>query len=91
MIARYNNVSLLFGVPGLVIQMFGWWKRTQGDEGLGLLISLAGTVLLFVGLGYYAKAKGRTPVWCLMGLLSLIGFIVLGALPDLAKDGKGPS
>ena len=38
------------------------------------------------GLAYCAKAKGRSAKWCLMGLLSLIGLIVLACLEDLEKE-----
>ena len=76
-------MSFLFGVPGLVLQIAG---RFVGDgdvlSGLPLLMSLVGTVLLIVGLGYYAKAKGRHLAWGLMGLLSIIGLIVLACLKD---------
>ena len=55
---------------------------------LGLLVSLVGTGLLMAGLAFYALAKGRSPAWCLMGLLSIIGLIVLACLKDLAPEGK---
>jgi hypothetical protein len=58
----------------------------QALPGIGVV--LLGTVLLFVGLAYYAMAKGRSPAWCLLALLSLIGLIVLACLPDLAPYGE---
>ena len=91
MIARYNNLSLLLGVPGLILQIAGNVMRlpsegapaAAGHRGrLGGLLLLAGTVMLFFGLAYYAKAKGRSPAWCLMALLSLVGIIVLACLSD---------
>ncbi len=54
MIAKYNNVSLLLGVPGIGLQMAGAWR----DQPPLLLV---GTVLLFAGFAFYAKAKGRSP------------------------------
>jgi hypothetical protein len=48
------------------------------------LVSLVGTGLLLVGLSYYAKAKGQSPVWCLFAFLPLIGIIVLACLRDRA-------
>jgi hypothetical protein len=91
MIKAYNNKSLLLGVPGLIIQIVGRvMMGDPGSSGLGTIVLLAGSALLVTGLAYYAMAKGRTPVWCLMGFLSLIGLIVLAVLPDLAKDGVGP-
>ncbi len=46
------------------------------------MLVLLGTVLLIIGLVYYAKAKGRHPAWGIMGLLSIIGLIVLALLKD---------
>jgi len=52
------------------------------------LASLLGTVLFIIGLCYYAKAKGRSGWWGLMGFLSLIGLIVLACLKDYNKQSK---
>jgi len=49
---------------------------------LFLLASLGGTALLLIGLAYYSKAKGHTPWWGLVGLLSFVGILVLALLPD---------
>lgn len=79
MIKSLNNTSLAFGIPGVIIQIAGQFMNQP-------LILLAGTVLLIVGLAFYAKAKGRSPAWCLMGFLSIIGLIVLACLKDLAPE-----
>lgn len=85
MIARYNNISLALGVPGLALQVVGnvLWQQNRANPYAGIGFTVAGTVLLIAGLAFYAKAKGRSEVWCLMGFLSIIGFIVLGCLEDL--------
>jgi hypothetical protein len=89
-IRKYNNVSLAFGAPGLFIQTAGYVMSQISTELLpallGFLICLAGTALLLVGLAYYAKAKARHPAWCLMGLASLIGLIVLACLKDRSGE-----
>jgi hypothetical protein len=88
-----NRKSLALGVPGIVLQLLGnVMYRTggvvapqgQAETGhpLWLLVALVGTVLLIAGLSFYAKAKGRSPAWGLMGLLSIIGLIVLACLKD---------
>ena len=82
MIKKYNNLSLAWGVPGIILQVVGLFMNQP-------VIQLLGAVLLVVGLAYYAKAKGRHPAWCLMGFLSLIGLIVLACLSDL--EGKTES
>ena len=79
MIKSHNNTSLAFGIPGLILQVAG---QVMGQP----IVLLVGTVLLMVGLAFYAKAKGRSPAWCLMGFLSLIGLIVLACLKDLAPE-----
>jgi hypothetical protein len=84
MIAEYNTKSFVFGIPGLVLQTVGYFIRDA--EGvmtpLGFIIAICGTVLLLVGFIFYAKAKGRHPAWCMFGLLSIIGLIVLACLKD---------
>ncbi len=35
------------------------------------------------GLAYYAKAKGHSAAWCVLGLFSLLGLTIVMALPDL--------
>ena len=88
MIARYNRLSFVWGIPGLILQIVGN-VVAQGALGpstapLGLLVALIGTGLLLVGLAYYAVAKGRHPAWCLFAFLSIIGLIVLACLKDKA-------
>jgi uncharacterized membrane protein YhaH (DUF805 family) len=58
-------------------------------DGVGRAVILAGTIFLFVGLAYYARAKGRSSWWCLFALLSVIGLLVLACLKDRAAGGKG--
>ena len=79
MIRKYNNISLALGIPGIVAQIAGHLMRQP-------LVLIVGTVLLMVGLAYYAKAKGRSPAWCLMGFLSIIGLLVLASLKDLGEE-----
>jgi len=96
MIARFNRLSLLWGVPGILIQIGGYIagnvagasSASQSPPAITRLVVLLGTVLLIIGLAYYAKAKGRHPAWCLMGFLSIIGLIVLACLKDKAPGEK---
>jgi uncharacterized membrane protein len=83
MIKRYNNLSFVFAIPGLILQGVGrYLQMSQPEPTLGLLVAIVGTVLLLVGFAYYAMAKGRNPAWCLMAFLSCIGLIVLACLKD---------
>ena len=84
---RYNRISLLWGIPGLILQMIAGATIEQPDLLLiGSILLLLGTVMLFIGFGYYSKAKCRSPAWCLMGFLSIIGMIILGCLKDIEKE-----
>jgi len=76
MIAQYNRKSFYWGVPGIILQFGGLF--VDALQGFGLL----GTILLLVGLGYYAKAKGRNWAWGLFAFLPIIGIIVLLCLKD---------
>jgi hypothetical protein len=92
MIAHYNRKSLAYGIPGLVLQIGGSFVEqfctTPAAAGIDKIVTLIGTVLLLVGLAFYAKAKQRHPAWCLMACLSIIGWIVLAGLEDKAPDGE---
>ena len=74
MIKKLNNKSMAFGVPGIIIQTIGF--------AINPIVVLLGGVLLIIGLGYYAKAKGHSGYFGLFGLLSWIGIIVLIVLKD---------
>ena len=83
MVARYNNLSLALGAPGIILQIAGRFMMEFPErEGMGIAIGLLGTALLLVGLAFYAKAKGRHPAWCLMAFLSIVGLFVLACLKD---------
>jgi hypothetical protein len=86
MIKRYNNLSFVFGLPGLVLQVVGLMLDTQLRSNLGFVVELGGTVLLLTGFSYYAKAKGRHPAWCLVAFLSCFGPIILAFLKDKSNQ-----
>ena len=44
------------------------------------LIGLAGSILLLIGLAYYAKSKGQHGAWCLLAFIPVIGLVVLAYL-----------
>ena len=102
MIAKYNRKSLALGVPGLLLQigciftsnLIAAKAKSNGaapPDSLALLLAagaFVGAVLLIIGLGFYAKAKGYSALLGLLGLLSCIGLLILAVLPDKTK---GPS
>ncbi|MBE3098350.1 MAG: DUF4190 domain-containing protein [Planctomycetes bacterium] len=93
--ARLNRISLAWGIPGILIQLPASFVCRLAENpwiaAVAWLASLVGTVLLMVGLAYYARAKGRSPAWCLLGFLSIVGLIVLGVLKDKSSPAAAPA
>ena len=68
MITEYNRTSLRFGIPGALLQFPGPFLAEYIWPQIDLLPRFAaglGSILLLIGLSYYARAKGRHPGWCL--------------------------
>lgn len=98
MIAEYNRKSLYWGIPGAFIQLGGisvQASQASGNPGIMMtpaelagarFVLLVGTVLLMIGLYYYAKAKGRNGFWGLFGFLGIIGVVVLACLKDITPE-----
>ncbi|MAI73184.1 MAG: hypothetical protein CMM01_20075 [Rhodopirellula sp.] len=82
MIKRYNNLSLAIAIPGIALQFVGQFMTGGEQHILGLLTVLAGTLMVLVGFAYYAKAKGRNPAWCLIGVFSCLGLLIMALLKD---------
>jgi hypothetical protein len=99
MIEKYNRKSLMLGIPGLLLQIIcifttnfltasaknGGNAPSTALVGILGLGEITGTVLLIVGLCFYAKAKGYSAVLGLLGLLSCIGLLILALLRDKTK------
>ncbi len=75
MIKKYNNRSFAFGIPGILIQFYGTLVNSP-------VLQIAGSVVLIVAFYFYTKAKNRHPAFCLFGILSIIGLLVLASLKD---------
>jgi hypothetical protein len=89
MIGRHRKTALAFFIPSVVLQFVGQVVRTvPGEKLVGSLILLVGTVLLVIGMAYYAKAKGRHPAWGLMGLLSLFGALLVESLREHEPESR---
>lgn len=97
MIAQYKRKSFYWGIPGAWLYLSGTVVRVSQDSIVDIIthpIILTGTILLVVGLSYYARAKGRNGFWGLFGLISPIGLIglivgvaVLACLKDITQNG----
>lgn len=81
-IGRLNNLSLLLGGSGLLVQVVG---NLSGGV-TGVVLMLVGTGLLIWGLTYYARMRGQSPWWGLLGLLSCIGMFILLLLPKTCHN-----
>jgi hypothetical protein len=87
MIKRYNNLSFLFFVPGIVVQIAGEVMANSASPGLlAIVLLIGGTALAITGFSYYALAKGRSAAWGLAGFGGVIGLLVLALLKDRSSD-----
>jgi len=86
--AKKNRTSLMLGVVGLLLQLASIFTVPVFEQGSSVpsIILFSGIALLIVGLAYYAMAKGQSPLWDLLGLLSIIGLIFLVCLPDRVNN-----
>ncbi len=86
-----KSKSMAFIIPGLLLQIGCTTARRilPGEPQLiamSLMIgSLLGLLLLIVGLRHYAKSKGYSDAYGLLGFLSLLGVLIMAALPDKTK------
>lgn len=95
--AKLTKRGLTFGGIGAVLQAAGYswavWRTTPHLSVLefskypagAIAISIAGSIMVIVGLALYAQAKGHTRWWALMGcfgLYSVLGFYVLALRSD---------
>ena len=78
MLAEHKtNTNIGIG-GGLILQFLG---RTL-DTGFSMLIIITGSVLFIWGCTQYAKGKGYSAWFGLLGLISFFGLIILALLPD---------
>jgi hypothetical protein len=75
---RNSNIGV--GV-GILLSIIG---NSMGS-GLGMILLIAGTVAFIWGCSEFAQAKGYSPWFGALGLLSLLGLIVLVLLPNKHK------
>ena len=80
-----RNTNIGVGI-GIVLQIAGKVLSNDGMAGIGVILLFAGGLIFIWGCGQYAKAKGYSPWFGLLGLLSILGLIALVFFPDKHKD-----
>lgn len=78
---RYTNQFILLGV---VLELAGrlLWPGTAYGE----TACFVGSISFIIGCYYYAKGKCRSGYWCLLGLLSIVGLVILVCLKDRSRE-----
>jgi len=91
MIKRHHHIGFALNIPGMILQFAGTYMLR--DEGLeeaqaltALVMVVVGTLLSVMGLAFYAKAKGHSAAYGLLGVMGIFGLIVLGSLKDESGD-----
>lgn len=79
---RLNRKSLALALVGFVLQGVG---RGLAD-GAGVLLIFVGAGFFVAGLASYARMRGQSPAFGLLGLLSCLGFLILYFLPKQCLD-----
>jgi energy-converting hydrogenase Eha subunit G len=74
------------GAIGLVLAGIGSTQLQSGNAVAGVSFMLLGIPVCIVGLGQYAKGKGYSSYWAVLGLLWIVGFIILFFFPDRHKQ-----
>jgi len=91
MIKRYNNLSLLLFIPGLVLQvagcvLIGDHNQAEAVGAVPIAVLACGTLLAILGFSYYAMAKGRSRAWGFAAFLGMLGVLLLSTLKDRSGD-----
>ena len=91
MIKRYNNLSFLFFIPGMIALVTGFilMEKHELPKPIGILalvLAIGGTSMAISGFSFYAKAKGRSPLWGILGFVGLPGLLLMAVLKDRSGD-----
>jgi hypothetical protein len=79
---KLNRISFGLALPGLGLQFAAGEIGVAVESAyVGIGVSLLGTGLFILGLSFYSEMRGRGRAWCLFGLLSCIGLLVLYFIP----------
>ena len=84
MLAKYKTTTGVGIILGLLLQIAGRVVAMQGPAlaYAGLGVTLVGLIVFVFGCISYAKGKGHSQWWGLLGLFSIFGLIVLAFFTD---------
>ena len=82
MLAEYKTKTNLFILFGIALQIAS--RFTKPTE-VGNVLVVVGAILFIIGCCFYAKGKGHSGAFGLLGLFNLIGLIVLVCMRDKCK------
>ncbi len=77
----------LFGLAGFALELLGAVANIPYHGGetssyAGTASALVGLVFFVVGVYYLAQSKGRSPAWAVLGIFSLVGWILVAFIED---------
>ncbi|MBI5368226.1 MAG: hypothetical protein HZA54_14420 [Planctomycetes bacterium] len=95
-IRNNNALSFAFALPGLGLQFAARTETSQARRTHDVqtaatsgILSLVGVALLIVGFGFYARMRGRSPLWGALGILSCVGLAILYFVPKHCHHCRG--
>ena len=94
MIREFEHRSLLWGIPGIILQIAGGlvfsMQVSRLWSVLGICTGVVGLGLFVVGLTYYCRARGRHAAYSLLYFGKLFNFLDLLFLKDKTEHTGKP-
>ena len=84
-----NKKSVYIGISsGFILQIVGIFVESPigMDDALSAILFISGYFLLIWSCWLYAREKGYSGAWRLLGLFGLLGFVILFFLKDKSKQ-----
>ena len=84
-----NKKSVYIGISsGFILQIVGIFVKSPigMNDALSAILFISGYFLLIWSCWLYAREKGYSGAWRLLGLFGLLGFVILFFLKDKSKQ-----
>ena len=82
---RGTNIGIGVGFVLVLLGKYLTLSQPNAVAAFGVILSLGGLGFFVWGSAQYAKGKGHSPYWGILGLLYILGFVILFFLPDRHK------